>query len=148
VLGREPDAAELYLAHFLGAGGAGTLLTALQADPGQSAAALFPQPAAANRAIFYDNGRPRSVAEVMELIRGKVSGAMDGALGDGGAPSTWAQFQAARAHANPQPPAEGPARLPSMAETLQTTFGSAGQLPGRAGEHVGKAYAALRAFDL
>ena len=44
------------------------------ADPGHSAAALLPKAAAANRTIFYDaGGAPRSVAEVMELLRGKVS---------------------------------------------------------------------------
>jgi hypothetical protein len=79
VLGREPDSAELYLAHFLGSGGASQFLTALQTNPGQSAAALMPKPAAANRTIFFEpGGAPRSVAGVMELIRGKVAGAMDG----------------------------------------------------------------------
>src|SRR5690606_36575096 len=39
-LGREPDYAELYLAHFLGRDGASRFLTELQSNPGQSAAAL------------------------------------------------------------------------------------------------------------
>ena len=79
VLGREPDSAELYLAHFLGSAGASQFLTALQSNPGQSAAALMPKPAAANRTIFFEpGGAPRSVAGVMELIRGKVAGAMEG----------------------------------------------------------------------
>ncbi|MCB2088039.1 MAG: lytic transglycosylase domain-containing protein, partial [Sphingomonadaceae bacterium] len=52
LLGRAPDASELYLAHFLGARGAKRFLAGLQDDAGQSAAALFPKPAAANRAIF------------------------------------------------------------------------------------------------
>src|SRR5690606_8834428 len=78
VLGREPDASELYLAHFLGAGGARTFLSALQTEPGQSAAALMPQAAGANRPIFYEGGRARSVGEVMDLMRSKVSSAMEG----------------------------------------------------------------------
>ena len=57
-LGREPDAAELYVAHFLGAEGAGRFLTALAADPGQSAAALLPKPAAANRTVFFVGENP------------------------------------------------------------------------------------------
>jgi hypothetical protein len=69
-LGREPDATELYMAHFLGSGGARTFLSALQTDPGQSAAAILPQAASANHGIFYDDGRARSVGEVMELMRG------------------------------------------------------------------------------
>ncbi|HSF11727.1 MAG TPA: hypothetical protein VLA50_02040, partial [Erythrobacter sp.] len=50
----------------------------LQADPGQSAAALFARPAAANRAIFYAaDGSPRSLAQVMEVIGGKLDRALD-----------------------------------------------------------------------
>ncbi|WP_285712085.1 transglycosylase SLT domain-containing protein [Erythrobacter oryzae] len=78
ILGRQPDHAELYLAHFLGAGGAGRFLSELQADPGQSAAALFARPAAANRAIFYaPDGSPRSLAQVMQVIDGKMGRALD-----------------------------------------------------------------------
>ncbi len=78
VLGREPDASELYLAHFLGSGGAREFLTALNTNPGQSAAAILPKAAAANRKIFFDpSGAPRSVAGVMELLRAKVSSAME-----------------------------------------------------------------------
>jgi hypothetical protein len=149
VLGREPDPAELYLAHFLGAGGARTFLSALQNDSGQSAAALLPQPAAANRPIFYDNGRARSVGEVMDLMRSKVGSAMQGGGYEGVPPSAYSSFQLAAAGRSPMdPPTSGAARRPSMAETLQATFGSAGQLSGAAGERVGKAYAALRAFNL
>jgi hypothetical protein len=87
VLGREPDATELYLAHFLGAGGAGEFLSALAVDPGQNAAALFPRAAAANRSIFHDGAGARSVGEVMAVMRGKVAGAMNGAPGAGAAPA-------------------------------------------------------------
>jgi hypothetical protein len=87
VLGREPDAAELYLAHFLGSGGASQFLSALSADPDQSAAAILPAAARANRTIFYDQGgAPRSVGGVMELLRGRVNGAMEG----GDDASAWA----------------------------------------------------------
>jgi hypothetical protein len=79
LLGREPDAAELYLAHFLGTAGSREFLTALNTNPGQSAASILPKAAAANRSIFYDRaGAPRSVAGVMELLRGRVSAAMEG----------------------------------------------------------------------
>jgi hypothetical protein len=78
ILGRQPSHAELYLAHFLGAGGAGRFLSELQADPGQSAAALFARPAAANRAIFYGpDGSPRSLAQVMDVLGGKLDRALD-----------------------------------------------------------------------
>ncbi|BDI60082.1 transglycosylase SLT domain-containing protein [Qipengyuania nanhaisediminis] len=74
ILGRQPDHGELYLAHFLGAGGAGRFLSEMQADPDQSAAALFRRPAAANRAIFYSpSGRARSLAEVMGHLDTKLA---------------------------------------------------------------------------
>ena len=77
VLGRAPDATELYLAHFLGAAGAGEFLGALAHNPGQSAAALLPKAAAANRAIFYEGtGAARSVGGVMNLLRARMASAM------------------------------------------------------------------------
>lgn len=148
-LGREPDAAELYVAHFLGAEGAGRFLTALAADPGQSAAALLPAAAAANRGVFFADGAPRSVGQVMDLLRGKVAAAMDGTALPVAATSLAATNPAlgpiAREfHAAAAAPAE--AARPSMADTLATTFGAGGSsaLPG----HVRAAYGKLRAFGL
>jgi hypothetical protein len=84
-LGRAPDGAELYLAHFLGADGANRFLDTLAASPQASAAALLPQAAGANRAIFYDpSGAPRSVAAVMQTIRARF----DSAITAGGSDSS------------------------------------------------------------
>jgi hypothetical protein len=78
-LGREPDNAELYLAHFLGAEGAGRFLSGLASNPDASAAALLPKAAAANRAIFYaPGGAPRSLAGVMDLLRSRLDAAGSG----------------------------------------------------------------------
>ncbi|HEU4651042.1 MAG TPA: lytic transglycosylase domain-containing protein [Croceibacterium sp.] len=148
VLGREPDATELYMAHFLGIGGARAFLSALQADPGQQAAMILPQAADANRPIFYDSGRPRSVGEVMELMRGKVAAAMDGVTPGWGDPAFLPGLPLAGATPQGAAQPDTPPRRPSMAETLQATFGAAGQLSGAAGERVGRAYAAFKAFDL
>jgi hypothetical protein len=63
-IGREPNAGELYIAHFLGASGGGGLIRLASTSPDASAAQYFPDAAAANRAIFYDNGRARSAGEV------------------------------------------------------------------------------------
>lgn len=156
-LGREPDATELYLAHFLGIGGAGQFLSALAADPEQSAAAILPQAASANRSIFYESsGAPRSVGGVMALMRGKVAGAMEGgdfpsSLGEGiegwGAASR--PYLAASPHPNPSPHGEGhrlPSLRPSMSETLRDTFGlvRSDETPGT----VHAAYTRLRSFGL
>ena len=144
VLGREPDASELYLAHFLGADGAGRFLTGLAADPGQSAAALLPKAAAANRAIFFDDaGAPRSLGGVMDLLRTRMGAAMEGgampAGGDG-----WAAWGGSSGW-NAAAPETQPQR-PSMAETLAAAFGgadaSAMPAPVRA------AYGKLQAFGL
>jgi hypothetical protein len=169
MLGREPDAAELYLAHFLGSGGARTFLSALNQDPGQSAAAILPKAAAANRTIFYDgSGAPRSVAGVMELLRGKVNAAMDG----GSMPlpsgqwveytngSTFAelppqltsggpiarQFHAARQEVAS---AAGAGSRRSMADMLQNAFGNlSGEGSAAAPANVRAAYNQLKRFDL
>ncbi|MEE4288755.1 MAG: transglycosylase SLT domain-containing protein [Erythrobacter sp.] len=78
ILGRQPEAGELYLAHFLGAGGAGRFLSAMHADPHRSAADLFQRAAAANGAVFYDaGGAPRSLAGVMQFLDGKLQRALD-----------------------------------------------------------------------
>jgi soluble lytic murein transglycosylase-like protein len=147
-LGREPDATELYLAHFLGSGGARTFLAALAAEPGRPAAALLPQAAAANRPIFYDSGRARSVGEVMELMRGKMTAAMAGGVSVPANASPSAAFELAARRPLPAAAGEAGRRQVSMADTLQATFGPPSQLPGAAGERVGRAYAALKAFDL
>lgn len=134
-LGREPDATELYLAHFLGAAGAGQFLAALAVDPDRSAAAILPAAAAANRAIFYEGASPRSLGGVMDLLRGKMAEAM-GAGYDAEAPD-WAgsariayqpMAQAGRVvHGAVSEPAPTGA---SMAETLRGTFNlSAAETP-------------------
>lgn len=156
-LGRDPDATELYLAHFLGIGGAGQFLSALASDPEQSAAVLLPNAAAANRAIFYEgSGKVRSVGGVMEVLRGKVSAAMEGSFlasssgegTEGWGLSSW-QSLAAKPHPNSSPKGEGlgaPPSRPTMSETLRDTFGLArdGEAPGIA--HA--AYTRLRSFGL
>lgn len=140
VLGREPDATELYLAHFLGAGGAGQFLTALAADPAQSAATILPEAAAANRAIFYDGGQARSLGSVMGLLRDKVGQAMD--LPIGAMPwSTSAAMAGWQPLAAPEP--EAVAR-PALSATLASTFGLGNDAPA----HVRAAYGKFKAFGL
>lgn len=63
-IGRQPTSGELYAAHFLGPAGSSRLINAAQSNPGASAAAMFPEAAAANRTIFYRNGRAATVSEV------------------------------------------------------------------------------------
>ena len=63
-VGRNPTAGELYAAHFLGPQGSARLIEAAEKSPSASAAGMFPDAAAANRTIFYRDGRPATVAQV------------------------------------------------------------------------------------
>ena len=160
-LGREPDAAELYMAHFLGIAGAGQFLSALSTNPSQSAAALLPKAAAANRGIFFSGGAPRSVGAVMDLMRGKVSSAMEGgdpAVWAGIVPTTLADAQAEPGWQPPMGPIArefhaGLAPAPqtpqvatrSMADTLASAFGTSSDA---APAKVREAYAKLARFNL
>lgn len=68
-LGRKITSGELYAAHFLGARGAARLIDAAEASPQASAAAMFPQEAAANKPIFYDEaGQSRSLSDVYQRL--------------------------------------------------------------------------------
>ncbi|WP_370180109.1 lytic transglycosylase domain-containing protein [Alteriqipengyuania sp.] len=165
-LGREPDATEMYLAHFMGLGGAQKFLGAYRTDAGQSAVALMPKAAAANRPIFYDNGRARSVAEVMSLMQTKVASAMaqdrgmpfsPGAVG--GMSEEFAQARYASSSMIPGRttraaavmPTDGPKQRPSMAQTLRATFGSTGadnDIGARARDRIDQAYSKFEVFGL
>ncbi len=168
-LGREPEPAELYLAHFLGLGGAQTFLGAYRSDAGQSAAALMPKAASANRGIFYDHGRARSVAEVMSLMQTKVANAMaqDGGApfqpgavpGMGGITQEFAQARYASTAMMPRQTSRmaavaapaGPQARPSMAETLRATFGASGtdnDIGTRARARIDQAYSKFEVFGL
>ncbi|MFN4020939.1 MAG: transglycosylase SLT domain-containing protein [Erythrobacter sp.] len=167
ILGRQPDHAELYLAHFLGAGGAGRFLSELQADPSQSAPALFARPAAANRAIFYaPDGSPRSLAGVMEALGRKLDRALERAgsgatlrfaRADHDATGTSAALPNLIADAAVLGPGAAPMLTPAimparssppriaMSQVLGTAFGND---PGAAPAQVRRAYDQLRAFGL
>jgi len=73
-IGREASSTDLYMSHFLGAGGATKFLNAMSQDPSQSAAGLDPRAAAANKNIYFDKqGKERTVQEVYDLMAQKVS---------------------------------------------------------------------------
>lgn len=71
-LGRPAGATDLYMAHFLGIGGAKQFLGAMAANPERGAASLFPAAARANRSIFYGPNGPRSLSEIYERFAGKI----------------------------------------------------------------------------
>ncbi|GGH25731.1 hypothetical protein GCM10007036_33030 [Alsobacter metallidurans] len=92
-LGRQPTSGELYAAHFMGAGGAAELARRAQTTPQAVAAEVFPDQAAANKAVFTDKatGRPKTVSELYASLV-KTPAAADPISSD---PSTWAAAQPA-----------------------------------------------------
>jgi hypothetical protein len=171
ILGRQPTHAELYLAHFLGASGAGRFLAEMQANPLQSAPALFARAAASNRGIFYAaDGSPRSLGQVMDVIGGKLERAL--ARASDGSPVRFARADYPRAGTSAgvplaaptpyiiadedvfgpgyptplsQPSTAAPQVRPAMSELLSSTFGSD---PAAAPPAVRRAYDRLRALGL
>lgn len=79
-LGREATGTDLYMAHFLGLGGAKQFLKAMQVSPDRTAASMFPAAAGANRNVFFNrDGSARSLSDVYERFGAK--------LGDGAGPA-------------------------------------------------------------
>ena len=75
-IGRRPTDSELYMAHFMGVGGAARLINNATENPQASAAGLFPNAAAANRSIFYERGgQARSVSEVYSVLASRYDSA-------------------------------------------------------------------------
>ncbi len=62
---------ELYLAHFLGSGGATTFMNGLRDAPSQPAAASLPAAAAANTPVFFKDGTARSFREIYDRFAQK-----------------------------------------------------------------------------
>lgn len=164
ILGRQPDHGELYLAHFLGAGGAGRFLSAMADNPDESAAALFRHPAAANRAIFYRaSGEARSLAGVMDLLDAKIENAMSGAsqstpsptqpyitantaaFGPSNPPTLTLRNRPVAMSTAPTAPTAQP--MPSMSNVLRSTFGDRSDSDQSAAQ-INRAYSQLKAFGL
>jgi hypothetical protein len=122
-LGRSPSEGELYIAHFLGAGGAARLISAAADDPNASAASYFPNAAQANTSIFYDRmtGAPRSLAQVRDVLTARYDVAAR-VVPDAG--SSVAQAATAPA-ANSMLPPVPPLPIPSVPNTAAATRAAA-----------------------
>lgn len=70
-LERMPTEGELYVAHFFGLSDAAKMLN--KRGSGEKAARVTPKAAKANRSIFFDDGRARSVDEVLAILERKVA---------------------------------------------------------------------------
>jgi hypothetical protein len=81
-LGRQPSEGELYIAHFLGAGGAGRLISLAANNPNAKASDYFPHAASANPSIFYDRatGHARNLAQVRDVLTARYDVARNDAV--------------------------------------------------------------------
>jgi hypothetical protein len=81
-LGRQPSEGELYIAHFLGAGGAARLISLAAGSPNAKSTDYFPNAANANSSIFYDRatGRARSLAQVRDVLTARYDVARNDAV--------------------------------------------------------------------
>src|SRR6202140_2199862 len=81
-LGRQPSEGELYIAPFLGAGGAARLISLAADNPNAKGADYFPHAANANASIFYDRatGYARSLAQVRDVLNARYDVARNDAV--------------------------------------------------------------------
>jgi hypothetical protein len=113
--GKQANNTDMYMAHFLGAGGATKFLNGMQVNQNQSAAQMMGDKAAsANKNIFYDkSGKERSLKEVYELMGQKVAKAEGG---------TSTAVAGAVPGKSPASPAAGPGPVSPSASATQTAL--------------------------
>lgn len=73
--GSDIGATEMYFAHFLGAAGASNFINAMNENPYQDGATLFPAAANANKNVFYDRdtGRARTLTQIYDFFDKKFT---------------------------------------------------------------------------
>lgn len=70
--GKDVNSTDLYLSHFLGAGGASKFIKAMQEHPYKSAAHLLPTAASVNKNIFYkSDGSMKSLTQIYNDFEAK-----------------------------------------------------------------------------
>jgi Transglycosylase SLT domain len=137
---------DLYIAHFMGAGGAKKFLSA---DPGEIAANFMPEAARANTSIFYSkDGRPLTVGEVYQVINGRVrsKGKQYGLNSGNGAPmadsggksSTPAEVLGSKDPASKALPVSDMTAAPSAKSTPAREVGAPSAGPSPSSPDVGK----------
>lgn len=116
-LGRAPSEGELYIAHFLGAGGAARLISLGASNPNAKATNFFAHAAQANPSIFYDRrtGAARSVAAVRDVLTARYDVARSPT-----APAATAQA------ASNSPPLAGPLSIVPDTAGITNAFAAAG----------------------
>lgn len=130
-LGRAVSNAEIYAAHFLGPGGAAKLLSA---SGEMKAADLLPKAAAANRGVFYDGERARTVSEVIASIEKSMAGAAKAPPLETKSASFHETVFSARA-SEPAPRQHAPYAAPTGGERIEQALARGYALFGERSEH-------------
>lgn len=77
-VGGKIGSTELYMAHFMGPGGAAKFLAKMQDNPNAIGAKSFSKEACSNEAVFYkENGKPRTLSEIYAFFDKKFDGGTD-----------------------------------------------------------------------
>lgn len=77
-VGGEIGSTELYMAHFMGPGGAAKFLAKMQDNPNAIGTKSFSKEACSNEAVFYnENGKPRTLSEIYAFFDKKFQGGTD-----------------------------------------------------------------------
>lgn len=128
---QNPTLVDAYLAHFLGAHGAKTFLSA---DPNAIAAQVLPSAAKNNPSIFYDGSRPRTIKEVYTFIAKKLEKAakdfgITGVSTSGALPQAKPQSASANASARPAAAGSVGANATAATESYTGTGAQAAPMP-------------------
>lgn len=119
------NATDLYIAHFLGAGGAKKFFSA---GPNAIGANVFPEAARANGSIFYNNKQPRTLGEIYQLfkktVEGKVGAFDSGAVAKNDGRKNVPTGAIASTGTATTAPVGGPGK---QVDSKATTFASSGQ---------------------
>lgn len=116
-LGRQATAADLTLAHFLGAAGAARVIQEMETNPRHSARRLLPEAAKANPELF---GEARTVAGLYKNVQARLKDALGNHAAAAHQPvmeSGNAQLAALRPQARPEPAAQQPTLSPQPTPT-------------------------------
>lgn len=125
-IGRDITPTDVYMAHFLGAGGAKKFLSA---SKDSVAASILPDAAKSNYNIFYKNGRPQTTGEVYASFTNKLeSRAKTYGLSLSGGTTAMAQVSKGNNPSASTAPTDVAGNNPSAASSTTSTPSSSGDV--------------------
>jgi Transglycosylase SLT domain len=118
-VGGRIGATDLYLAHFLGAGGASEFIKAMRTNPHASAADIVPDAAASNTAVFYTaDGQAKSLSQIYKHFAQKFDAAPSNVMVASAAPAPTAAAAPLMSIAQNTVAAATPAPTPNLSSFM------------------------------